>query len=107
MDPLADNTDVYAFVSPDRPNAVTVITNFIPLQHPSGGPNYYAFSDDVLYEIHIDNDGDAQPDISYQFAFETTQQSTTTFLYNTGPVTSPDDPDLNVRQVYSVTEVVS
>ena len=51
-DPVADNTDVYAFVSPDKPDTVTLIANFIPFQNPQGGPNFYEFGDDVLYEIH-------------------------------------------------------
>jgi hypothetical protein len=54
-DPVADSTDVYAFVSPDRPDTVTLIANYIPLQAPDGGPNFYEFGDDVLYEIHISN----------------------------------------------------
>ena len=57
-DPVADNTDVYAFVSPDRPDSVTLIANFIPFQNPQGGPNFYEFGDDVLYEIHVSNRGD-------------------------------------------------
>ncbi|MCZ7361158.1 MAG: DUF4331 family protein, partial [Candidatus Methanoperedens sp.] len=57
-DPVADNTDVYAFVSPDQPDTVTLITNFIPLEEPAGGPNFFQFGDDVLYEIKVDNDGD-------------------------------------------------
>ena len=57
-DPVADSTDLYAFVSPDKPDTVTLIANYIPLQDPAGGPNFYEFGDDVLYEIHIDNDGD-------------------------------------------------
>ena len=66
-DPVADSTDVYAFVSPDQPDTVTLIANYIPLQSPAGGPNFYEFGDDVLYEIHIDNNGDGRPDITYQF----------------------------------------
>ena len=71
-DPVADSTDVYAFVSPDKPDTVTLIANYVPLQLPSGGPNFYEFGDDVLYEIHIDNNGDGHADISYQFRFNTT-----------------------------------
>ncbi|MDQ3710056.1 MAG: DUF4331 domain-containing protein, partial [Actinomycetota bacterium] len=52
-DPVADNTDVYAFVSPDKPNTVTLISNWIPFQEPAGGPNFYNFGEDVLYEINI------------------------------------------------------
>ena len=68
-DPVADSTDLYAFVSPDRPDTVTLIANYVPLQAPTGGPNFYEFGDDVLYEIHVDNDGDGQADITYQFHF--------------------------------------
>ena len=68
-DPVADGTDVYAFVSPNRPEHVTLIANFIPLQKPDGGPNFYEFGDDVLYEIHVNNRGDATRDVSFQFKF--------------------------------------
>ena len=104
-DPAADNTDVYAFVSPDKPSTVTIIANYIPLEDPAGGPNYYRFDPTVLYELKIDNDGDAREDVTYQFRFKTSVGNPNTFLYNTGPVTSPTDPDLNVKQTYSVTRV--
>jgi len=104
-DPLADNTDVYAFVSPDAPQTVTLIANWIPLEAPGGGPNFYKFGDDVLYRINIDNDGDAKDDIVYEFRFKTHTQNTSTFLYNTGPIASLDDPNFNVRQSYSVTRI--
>ena len=68
-DPLADNTDVYAFVSPDAPDTVTLIANWIPLEAPGGGPNFYKFGDDVLYRINIDNDGDAHADVAFSFVF--------------------------------------
>ena len=77
-DPVADSTDVYAFVSPDKPDTVTLIANYIPLQGPAGGPNFYEFGDDVLYEIHIDNNGDGQADITYQFRFTHRSCSTRT-----------------------------
>ena len=105
QDPMADNTDVYAFVSPDAPDTVTLIANFIPFQKPDGGPNFYSFDPNVVYEIHIDNNGDAVEDITYQWRFTTEVRNTATFLYNTGPVTSLDDPDLNVRQFYRLTRV--
>jgi Domain of unknown function (DUF4331) len=105
-DPTADNTDVYAFVSPDRPDSVTIIANYIPLEEPAGGPNFAKFGDDVLYELHVDNDGDAKEDITYQFRFRTEIRNPDTFLYNTGPITSLSDEDWNVRQTYSVTRVV-
>jgi hypothetical protein len=102
-DPVADSTDVYAFVSPDRPDAVTLIANYIPLQGPAGGPNFYEFGDDVLYQIHVDNTGDGQADISFQFRFQTVLRDADTFLYNTGPIYSLGSPNWNSRQFYSVT----
>ena len=106
QDPLADNTDVYAFVSPQRPDRVVLISNFIPLQFPSSGPNFWRFDDSVLYEIMVDNTGDAVEDVTYQFRFTTQTRNPDTFLYNTGVVTSFDDSDLNVRQFYSLTRVL-
>ncbi len=105
QDPLADNTDVYAFVSPERLDRVVLISNFIPLQFPSSGPNFWKFDDNVLYEILIDNTGDAVEDLTFQFRFRTEIRNPNTFLYNTGPISSLDDPDLNVRQFYTVTRV--
>jgi Domain of unknown function (DUF4331) len=105
QDPVADNADVYAFVSPDDPSTVTILTNFVPLQGPPGGPNFFEFGDDVLYSIFIDNNGDALPDITYQFRFRTTFQNEDTFLYNTGPITSLTDPSWNKRQLYDVSVI--
>ena len=105
-DPVADNTDSYAFVSQDRPDTVTLITNYVPLEAPAGGPNFYEFGDDVLYAIYVDNDGDAEPDVTYQFRFRTELRNPNTFLYNTGQVTSLDSPSWNRRQFYSVTRVI-
>jgi hypothetical protein len=102
---MAVNTDVYAFVSPDAPDTVTLIANFIPFQKPDGGPNFYSFDPNVVYEIHIDNNGDAVEDITYQWRFTTEVRNPATFLYNTGTVTSLDDPDLNVRQFYRLTRI--
>jgi hypothetical protein len=104
-DPVADNTDVYAFVSPDRPSTVTLIANFIPGETPWGGPNFYEFGDDVLYEIHISNRGDAQDDVTYQFRFTTKVRNQNTFLYNTGPINNVGDATFNRPQTYSVTRV--
>jgi hypothetical protein len=104
-DPVADSTDAYAFVSPDQPGTVTLIANYVPLQEPAGGPNFYEFGDDVLYEIHIDNNGDGQPDVTYRFAFQTRLGNPDTFLYNTGPILSLDSPNWNRRQFYSVSKV--
>jgi Domain of unknown function (DUF4331) len=104
-DPLADNTDTYAFVSPDRPDTVTLVGNWIPLEEPAGGPNFNKFGDDVKYTLNIDNNGDAVDDIVYEFRFRTSVQNRNTFLYNTGPITSLNDPDFNIRQSYSIAKV--
>lgn len=101
-DPLVDSTDVYAFVSPDKPDSVTLISSWIPFEEPAGGPNFYKFEDGTWYDINVDNDGDAQPDYIYRWVFRTQVRSGGTFLYNTGPVTALDDPDLNVIQTYTL-----
>jgi len=106
-DPVADSTDLYAFVSPDKPDTVTLIANYIPLEEPPGGPNFYEFGEDVQYDINIDNDGDGQPDITYRFTFHTTVRDRDTFLYNTAPILSLDSPSWNRRQFYTVTLIKS
>ncbi len=105
QDPLADNTDVYAFVSPANPDRVTLIADFIPFEAPYGGPNFFKFDDNVLYEIMVDNNGDAVEDVTFQFRFKTQVLNPGTFLYNTGPITSLDSPNFNVRQAYTVTRI--
>ncbi len=104
-DPLADNTDLYAFVSPDAPDTVTIIASFVPFEDPAGGPNFYRFGDNVLYEIKIDNNGDGVEDVTYQFRFTSFVSNPNTFLYNTGPITALDDPNRNLYQTYTVTRV--
>jgi hypothetical protein len=104
-DPVADSTDLYAFVSPDKPDTVTLIANYIPLEEPAGGPNFYEFGEDVLYEIKIDNDGDAQAEIIYRFRFRTEVRNPDTFLYNTGPIKSLSDTNWNRRQFYAISRV--
>src|SRR6476646_6752323 len=104
-DPVADGTDTYAFVSPDRPNYVTLIANFLPLQQPDGGPNFYEFGDDVLYEIKVDNNGWGYADVVYQFRFTTHIRNKKTFLYNTGPINNITSAAWNRPQYYSVTRV--
>ena len=101
-DPEADATDVYAFRSPDRPDTVTLVANYVPLEVAAAGPNFYKFGEDVLYEINVDNDGDARDDLSFQFRFNDRINNGNTFLYNTGPITSLNDPNLNQEQFYSV-----
>ena len=98
-DPVADNTDTYAFVSPDKPDTVTILTNYVPLENPPGGPNFYEFGDDVLYSIYVDNDGDGRPDVTYEFEFENELRNPDTFLYNTGPISGARQPDLEQAPV--------
>jgi len=102
-DRLIDDTDLYAFVSPDAPNTVTIVGNWVPLLEPNAGPNFYAFDDNAHYYMHIDNVGDAQDHIEYRFQFTTHVRNGNTFLYNVGPVNGLADNTLNVYQTYSVT----
>ncbi|MCX4549188.1 DUF4331 domain-containing protein [Streptomyces sp. NBC_01387] len=103
-DPKADNTDVYAFTSPDKPDMVTLIANWIPFEEPNGGPNFYPFANDAHYNIKIDSDGDGKPDTTYTWAFtDHIRDAANQFLYNTGVVNSIDDTTLNFRQTYTLT----
>jgi hypothetical protein len=104
-DPAADNTDLYAFVSPDKPTTVTIIANYLPLEEPAGGPNFFRFGDDVVYQIRIANNGPENGEITYEFRFTTVVGNPNTFLYNLGPITSLTDPNWNVKQTYSVTKI--
>ena len=101
-DPLVDSTDVYAFVSPDNPDTVTMISSWIPFEEPAGGPNFYRFEEGTQYDINVDNDGDAVPDYIYRWVFKNETLNPNTFLYNTGPVNALDDPNLNLRQTYTL-----
>ena len=103
--PSLDNTDLYAFVSPDKTDTVTMVANWQPFAEPNGGPNFYPFAENTAHDINIDNDGDATADVTYRWTFATTYQNPDTFLYNTGPVTSLTDPDLNVRQTYRLERI--
>ena len=106
-DPTADNTDVYAFVSPNAPNTLTIIANYMPNEEPAGGPNFYPFDDTVRYEIHIDNNGDGRGDVNYTFRFKKHTKAKNfagipTYLYNDGPITTLSDPNWLVPQTYNV-----
>ena len=111
--PKYDNTDVYAFVSPDRSGTVTLVSNWVPFEEPAGGPNFYPWATDARYEINIDNNGDAKPDLTYRWTFTNARTPAPadsftglgTFLYNNGPVTSLTDPNLLFRQTYDLTLV--
>ena len=105
FDPAADNTDVYAFVSTQDSNDVVLIANYLPFETPAGGPNFYEFGDDVLYQIHVDNDGDGLEDISFRFRFSTELTHPDSFLYNVGPIESIDSDNWNRRQFAHVSRL--
>ncbi|MET7937953.1 DUF4331 domain-containing protein [Streptomyces sp. NPDC005322] len=100
--PQYDTTDVYAFVSPDKPDTTTMVVNMLPMEDPAGGPNFFKFANDARYDLHVDNDGDGQGDLLFRWTFKDHLKNGDTFLYNTGPVTSLDDPDLNFTQTYDL-----
>ncbi|MGB3733811.1 MAG: DUF4331 domain-containing protein, partial [Ilumatobacter sp.] len=129
-DPRADNTDVYAFVSPDDEDSVTIIANWLPFSEPNGGPNFYPWADGeiagltddnngddgynlgnddtagqdsgAVYKVNIDNDGDAVADIVYSWVFDTITKDPGQFLVNTGQFDSVNDDTLNVYQTYDL-----
>ena len=104
-DPLADNTDLYTFVSPSNPDRVTLIANFIPFEAPYGGPNFFKFDDNVLYEIMIDNNGDARRGRDVPVPVPTRSSIPTPSSTTPGPSRRWIRPNFNVRQIYSVTRV--
>ena len=80
-DPLADNTDVYAFKSPVNKENIVLIANYIPFEHPAGGPNWYSFGENIRYEIHVDNNaGTPGADIIYRFTFKKMNEDPSTFF---------------------------
>lgn len=99
-DPSADITDLYAFVSPDKPDTVTLIADYTGFQEPAGGPNFYPFNPDVLYWIKIDNTGDGVEDVTYTFRFTTAVANPDSFLYS-GYGSIPGT-EANVTQTYAV-----
>ena len=102
-DPAIDNTDLYAFSSPERKGYVTFVANWIPFEEPNGGPNFYPFATDAAYNIYVDSDGDAKPNATFRFTFHNVdRRGNSTFLYNNGPVTSIDDENLLFRQTYTL-----
>lgn len=109
-DPQHDNTDVYAFTSPDKPDTVTLVANWIPFEEPNGGPNFYPFAAGSHYDINIDNTGTGKPSVTYRWTFANQDSRGATpdggtFLYNDGPVQSLTDPHLLFRQTYTLTEI--
>lgn len=108
-DPTADITDLYAFVSPDKTDTVTIMGNWIPFQEPGGGPNFYPFDDAAHYFLRVDNNGDGEQDVEFVFEFDTTYSNPDSFLYSGyGPIQDQSDPQgapfaqSNVEQTYTV-----
>lgn len=104
-DPQVDATDLYAFVSPDDLDSVTIVSNWIPFEEPGGGPNFYAWGTGVHYDVNIDNNGDAKPDIVYRWKFRNHYRTKDTFLITTGQVTSLSDENLNFYQTYDLQRI--
>jgi hypothetical protein len=110
-DPSVDVTDVYAFRSPDDPDTVTLISNWIPFQEPGGGPNFYHFDHNAQYNIKIDGDGDGVPEYTYTWTFSKPVAKNSilgqpSFLYNDGQLTEKNDSNLLLTQNYTVTEYI-
>ncbi len=106
LDPAVDNCDVYFFLDPNRPGMAVMLATFNGLSNPASGPNYKSFAENARYDLKIDNDGDGAHDITYRFLFTNHRRSDETFLYNTGPIASVSDPNLNVYQTFVVQKIV-
>ncbi len=104
--PLWDNTDVYAFRDPIVTDQLTIISNWIPLEDPSGFPNFFHFDENAWYQIHIDNDGDGVEDITYRFIFTENVRNPNSYLQFLGPVTALNDTNINVYYTYTVDKII-
>src|SRR6266849_2681466 len=103
--PLWDNTDIYAFRDPIVTDQLTIISNWIPLEDPSGFPNFFHFDENAWYQIHIDNDGDVE-DITYRFIFTENVRNLNSYLQFLGPVTALNDTNINVYYTYTVDKII-
>jgi hypothetical protein len=109
--PLVDagpqvGTDLYAFVSPDKPDTVTLIANWLPADEPTGAPGFSVFRPGAHYDINVDSNGDGRADLTYRWVFsDVDRRGGTTFLYADGPVERLDDPALLFRQTYTLTRI--
>jgi hypothetical protein len=101
-DPTADNTDVWAYTAKDAPDSLTVVSNWIPLADPAGGPNFYPLDENARYYVKIDNTGDGYEDVAYRWDFDTKFRNPNSFLYAAPTVDSIKDPDLNLVQTYDL-----
>ncbi|MCL6647761.1 MAG: DUF4331 domain-containing protein [Chloroflexi bacterium] len=107
QDPAVDNVDTYVFRTSDAPGTVTFVATWYPFMEPTGGPNFYRFDPSARYNINIDRDGDGIEDIIYRWEFSNQTVNGGTFLYNTGPMTAINSSAYNLRQYYTVTEIIS
>jgi hypothetical protein len=101
-DPTADNTDLYAFTAPDAPGHLTVVSNWIPFEDPSGGPYFGKLDPNARYYVKIDNTGDGREDVAYRWQFTQTFRNPKSFLYAAPTVDTVNDPDLNFVQTYDL-----
>ena len=101
-DPTADNTDLYAFTAPDAPNHLTIVSNWIPFEDPSGGPYFGKLDPKAHYYVKIDNTGDGREDVAYRWQFSQRFRNPNSFLYAAPTVDSVDDPDINFVQTYDL-----
>jgi hypothetical protein len=102
LDPSADNTDLYAFTAPDAPGKLTVISNWVPLQNPAGGPYFGKLDPEARYYVKIDNTGDGVEDVAYRWQFHNRFRNPKSFLYAVPPVNSIGDANLNFVQSYDL-----
>ena len=101
-DPTADNTDLYAFTAPDAPGSLTIVSNWIPFEDPSGGPYFGKLDPKARYYVKIDNTGDGREDVAYRWQFKQQFRNPNSFLYAAPTVDSVDDPDINFVQTYDL-----
>jgi hypothetical protein len=102
LDPAADNTDVYAFTAPDAQDSLTVVSNWVPLEEPAGGPYFGKLDPKARYYVKIDNTGDGYEDVAYRWQFKNKFRNPNSFLYAAPTVDSVNDPDLNFVQTYDL-----
>ena len=102
LDPSADNTDVYAYTAPDAQDSLTVVSNWVPLEEPAGGPYFGKLDPKARYYVKIDNTGDGYEDVAYRWQFKNKFRNPNSFLYAAPTVDSINDPDLNFVQTYDL-----
>jgi hypothetical protein len=102
LDPAADNTDLYAFTAKDAPGKVTIVSNWVPLQNPAGGPYFGKLDPAAHYYVKIDNTGDGVEDVAYRWEFKNKFRIPNSFLYAVPPVNSIGDKNLNFIQAYDL-----